>query len=83
MARRPRGNASHQHGAAVDDDALPRGETLAHQKYIGLRRAVARLDGWLGIRLFARNALATNLTEAGQRLLGQVSPLLASIGEAA
>lgn len=49
----------------------------------GVSRAVARLEARLGIRLFDRNARATTLTEAGQRLLAEVSPLLASIAEAA
>jgi DNA-binding transcriptional LysR family regulator len=49
----------------------------------GVSRAVARLEARLGIRLFDRNARATTLTEAGQRLFAEVSPLLASIAEAA
>lgn len=49
----------------------------------GVSRAVARLEGRLGVRLFDRNARATTLTEAGQRLFAEVSPLLASIAEAA
>ena len=49
----------------------------------GVSRAVARLEARLGIRLFDRNARATSLTEAGQRLFAEVSPLLAGIGEAA
>jgi DNA-binding transcriptional LysR family regulator len=49
----------------------------------GVSRAVARLEARLGVRLFDRNARATSLTEAGQRLFAEVSPLLASIAEAA
>jgi DNA-binding transcriptional LysR family regulator len=49
----------------------------------GVSRAVSRLEARLGIRLFDRNARATTLTEAGQRLFAEVSPLLAGIGEAA
>lgn len=49
----------------------------------GVSRAVARLEARLGIRLFDRNARATTLTEAGQRLLADVSPLLTGIAEAA
>lgn len=49
----------------------------------GVSRAVARLEARLGVRLFDRNARATTLTEAGQRLFAEVSPLLAGIGEAA
>jgi DNA-binding transcriptional LysR family regulator len=49
----------------------------------GVSRAVARLEARLGVRLFDRNARATTLTEAGLRLFGEVSPLLASLAEAA
>jgi DNA-binding transcriptional LysR family regulator len=49
----------------------------------GVSRAIARLEARLGIRLFDRNARATSLTEAGRRLFVEVSPLLASITEAA
>jgi DNA-binding transcriptional LysR family regulator len=49
----------------------------------GVSRAVARLEGRLGARLFDRNARATTLTEAGQRLFTEVAPLLAAIAEAA
>jgi DNA-binding transcriptional LysR family regulator len=49
----------------------------------GISRAVARLEARLGVRLFDRNARATTLTEAGQRLFAEVSPLLAGIAEAA
>lgn len=49
----------------------------------GVSRAIARLEARLGIRLFDRNARATTLTEAGQRFFAEVSPLLASIAEAA
>jgi DNA-binding transcriptional LysR family regulator len=49
----------------------------------GVSRAVARLEARLAVRLFDRNARATTLTEAGQRLFAEVSPLLAGIAEAA
>jgi DNA-binding transcriptional LysR family regulator len=49
----------------------------------GVSRAVARLEARLAVRLFDRNARATSLTEAGQRLFAEVSPLLAAIAEAA
>lgn len=48
----------------------------------GVSRAVARLEARLGVRLFDRNARATTLTEAGQRLFAEVSPLLAAMAEA-
>ncbi len=49
----------------------------------GVSRAVARLESRLGVRLFDRNARSTILTEAGQRLVAEVTPLLAGIEEAA
>jgi DNA-binding transcriptional LysR family regulator len=49
----------------------------------GVSRAVARLEARLGVRLFDRNARATTLTEAGQRLFADVTPLLGAIAEAA
>ncbi|GBQ18658.1 LysR family transcriptional regulator [Gluconacetobacter sacchari DSM 12717] len=49
----------------------------------GVSRAVARLESRLGVRLFDRNARATSLTEAGRRLVADVTPLLAGIDEAA
>lgn len=49
----------------------------------GVSRAIARLEARLGVRLFERNARATTLTEAGQRLYAEVSPLLAGMAEAA
>lgn len=48
----------------------------------GVSRAIARLEARLGVRLFDRNARATTLTEAGQRLYAEVSPLLAGMAEA-
>jgi len=48
----------------------------------GVSRAIARLEARLGVRLFERNARATTLTEAGQRLYAEVSPLLAGMAEA-
>jgi DNA-binding transcriptional LysR family regulator len=48
----------------------------------GVSRAVARLEARLGVRLFDRNARATTLTEAGQRLFAEVSPLLGAMAEA-
>ena len=49
----------------------------------GVSRAIARLEARLGVRLFDRNARATTLTDAGRRLVADVSPLLEGIAEAA
>jgi DNA-binding transcriptional LysR family regulator len=46
-------------------------------------RATARLEERLGIRIFNRTSRAVSLTEEGRRFYEAVSPLLASIEEAA
>src|ERR1700761_4258553 len=49
----------------------------------GVSRAVARLEGRVGVRLFDRTPRAVTLTEEGRRFHAQVMPLLASIEQAA
>ena len=49
----------------------------------GVSRAVARLEGRLGTKLFHRNPRAVVLTDEGRRFHDQVVPLLAGIEEAA
>lgn len=49
----------------------------------GVSRAVARLEARIGVRLFDRTPRAVTLTEEGRRFHAQVTPLLASIEEAA
>jgi DNA-binding transcriptional LysR family regulator len=48
----------------------------------GVSRAVARLEGQVGVRLFDRNARAVLLTDEGRRFHERVAPLLASLSEA-
>jgi DNA-binding transcriptional LysR family regulator len=48
----------------------------------GVSRAVARLEGQVGVRLFDRNARAVVLTDEGRRFHERVAPLLASLTEA-
>jgi DNA-binding transcriptional LysR family regulator len=48
----------------------------------GVSRAVARLEARLGVRLFERGPRSVTLTEAGQRFLGDVAPLLQGVEEA-
>ena len=48
----------------------------------GVSRAVARLEGQVGVRLFDRNARAVLLTDEGRRFHRQVAPLLSSLTEA-
>jgi DNA-binding transcriptional LysR family regulator len=49
----------------------------------GVSRAVARLEGRLGIRLFDRTTRSVRLTDEGRRLYEQIAPLLAGLEEAA
>lgn len=49
----------------------------------GVSRAIARLEGRLGLRLFDRNPRATTLTAAGQRLVADMAPLVGAMEEAA
>lgn len=49
----------------------------------GVSRAIARLEDRLCVRLFHRNSRAVSLTDEGRRFHAEVSPLLASIQDAA
>ena len=49
----------------------------------GVSRAIARLEGRVGVRLFDRTPRSVRLTEEGKRFHAQVLPLLASIEEVA
>lgn len=49
----------------------------------GVSRAIGRLETRLGLRLFDRNPRATQLTEAGARLVAELSPLMAAMVETA
>ena len=49
----------------------------------GVSRAVARLEGRVGVRLFDRTPRSVTPTEEGRRFYAQVVPLLASIEEVA
>src|SRR5580692_2456962 len=49
----------------------------------GVSRAVARLEGRVGVRLFDRTPRAVTLTDEGRRFHAQVLPLLAALEEAA
>jgi DNA-binding transcriptional LysR family regulator len=48
----------------------------------GVSRAIARLEGRLGIRLFERTTRSVSLTDEGRRLYEQICPLLAGLAEA-
>jgi DNA-binding transcriptional LysR family regulator len=49
----------------------------------GVSRAVARLEGRVGVRLFDRTPRAVTLTDEGRRFHAQVVPLLAGLEDAA
>ena len=49
----------------------------------GVSRAVARLEGRVGVRLLDRTTRSVTLTDEGRRFYEQVGPLLAGIEEAA
>ncbi|WP_158924739.1 LysR family transcriptional regulator [Acidisphaera sp. S103] len=49
----------------------------------GVSRAVGRLEGRVGVRLFDRTPRAVTLTDEGRRFHAQVLPLLAGLEEAA
>src|ERR1700732_2112189 len=49
----------------------------------GVSRAVARLEGRVGVRLFDRTPRAVTLTDEGRRFHAQVMPLLAGREDAA
>lgn len=49
----------------------------------GVSRALARLEGKLGIRLFDRTTRKISLTDEGRRFHAQVTPLIAGLEEAA
>jgi DNA-binding transcriptional LysR family regulator len=49
----------------------------------GVSRAIARLEGRVGIRLLDRTTRSVTLTDEGSRFYEEVSPLLAGIEEAA
>ena len=49
----------------------------------GVSRAVARLEGRVGVRVLDRTTRSVTLTDEGRRFYEQVSPLLAGIEEAA
>ena len=49
----------------------------------GVSRAVARLEGRVGVRLLDRTTRSVSLTDEGRRFFDQVAPLMAGIEEAA
>ncbi|HTH94325.1 MAG TPA: LysR family transcriptional regulator [Rhodocyclaceae bacterium] len=69
--------------AIVDTGSFARASDVLDMSQPGVSRAVARLEGRLGIRLFDRTTRSVTLTDEGRRFYEQVQPLLAGLEEAA
>src|ERR1700722_2935604 len=68
--------------AVVDTGSFVRAGERVGLTQSGVSRAVARLEGQVGVRLFDRNARAVVLTDEGRRFHERVAPLLDSLTEA-
>ena len=69
--------------AIVDSGSFARASDTLDMTQSGVSRAVARLEGRLGIRRFDRTTRSVTLTDEGRRFYEQVQPLLAGLEEAA
>jgi len=69
--------------AIVRSGSLARAGEILDMSPSGVSRALARLEGRLGIRLFERTTRSVTLTDEGRRFYEQVVPLLAGLEEAA
>lgn len=69
--------------AVADSGSFSRAAEALGLTPSGVSRAVARLEGRLGVRLFDRTPRSVTLTEEGRRFHAQLMPLIASIEEAA
>jgi DNA-binding transcriptional LysR family regulator len=69
--------------AVVDSGSFAGAGAVLDMSQSGVSRAIARLEGRLGIRLFDRTTRSVSLTDEGRRLYDQVVPLLAGLEEAA
>jgi DNA-binding transcriptional LysR family regulator len=69
--------------AVVEAGSFVRAAATLGLTQSGVSRAVARLEGRVGIRLFDRTSRAVALTEEGSRFYRQVKPHLAGIEDAA
>jgi DNA-binding transcriptional LysR family regulator len=68
--------------AVVETSSFVRAGERVGLTQSGVSRAVARLEGQVGVRLFDRNARAVVLTDEGRRFHERVAPLLDSLAEA-
>lgn len=69
--------------AVVEGGSFVRAAEIVGVTPSGISRAVARLEGRLGAKLFHRTPRSLALTEEGRRFFDQVAPLLTGIEEAA
>jgi DNA-binding transcriptional LysR family regulator len=69
--------------AIVDSGTFAAAGDVLNMSQSGVSRAIARLEGRLGIRLLERTTRSVGLTEEGRRFYEQVAPLLAGLEEAA
>jgi DNA-binding transcriptional LysR family regulator len=68
--------------AIVDSGTFAAAGEVLNMSQSGVSRAIARLEGRLGIRLLDRTTRSVRLTDEGRRFYEQVSPLLAGLEEA-
>lgn len=69
--------------AIIDSGTFAAAGEVLNMSQSGVSRAIARLEGRLGIRLLERTTRSVGLTEEGRRFYEQVAPLLAGLEEAA
>jgi len=68
--------------AIVHSGSFARAAEALNLSPSGVSRAVTRLEGSIGVRLFDRTTRAVTLPDEGRRLYEEISPLLAGIGDA-
>jgi DNA-binding transcriptional LysR family regulator len=68
--------------AVVEAGSFIRAGDVLHMTQPAVSRAIARLEGRLGIRLLNRTTRALTLTAEGRRFYEEISPLLMGIGDA-
>lgn len=69
--------------AAAEAGSFARAAETLGMTPSGVSRAIARLEGRIGVRLFDRTPRLVTLTEEGKRFHSRMMPLLAAIEEAA
>src|SRR3979409_1183331 len=69
--------------AIIDTGKFAAAGDILNMSQSGVSRAIARLEGRLGIRLLERTTRSVSLTDEGRRFYEQVLPLLAGLEEAA